>query len=139
MEREVIMSTVESPGSTVITPDGDLLIAGVRDVQAAISSVISSGKRELIIDFRKVEYLSSLGIGAILQGLRQARESGGEIKLVNVSPPLRRIFALAGIENVLDICETEEEALAGFGRQVGPIERNLLWAIRPAVEDTVAR
>lgn len=110
-------------------------MANVDGFEAAMTSAIAAGKRNLIVDLERVEYFSALGMGALLRGLRQARESGGEIKLIHVSGSLRRLFELSGLGSVLDICETEEEAVASFGEDVGPVERTLLWTIRRNKKD----
>lgn len=120
------------PSAPVVIALGeDILIANVDAFEKTLLSTADTGKRNLILDLEKVEYFSGLGIGALLRGLKRARETGGEIKLIHVSPSLRRVFDLSGLGNVLDICETEEEAMASFGHEVGRVERTLLWTIRP--------
>jgi len=122
-------SSEPSTNPIVIAPDEDILMSNVSNFEAAIESAVTTGKGHVIVDLERVEYLSSLGIGALVRSLRRAREHGGELKLINVREELLRILRLSGVANVLDICTSEEEAVAAFGANVGNVERRLLWTI----------
>lgn len=56
----------------------------------------------LVLDFRKVEFMDSSGIGLVLGRYRLMQELEGALKLINMPAHLRKVMHVAGIEN-LDI------------------------------------
>jgi anti-sigma B factor antagonist len=67
------------------------------------------------MNMAKVKYLSSAGIGALLRKKAETRESGGDIKFVNLSRTLRKTFELLGISGLLEVFDSEEAAIGSFG------------------------
>ena len=60
------------------------------------------------LDFREVTFIDSTGIGFILARYNQVQEYGGELSLRNISPSIRRLFALSGIFQIMKV-ENEKE------------------------------
>lgn len=58
--------------------------------------------RELILDFSRVEFMDSSGIGLVLGRYRLMQELEGKLVLRNLPAQIRRVMRVAGIEN-LDI------------------------------------
>ena len=53
-------------------------------------------------------FIDSTGIGFILARYNQVQEYGGELSLRNISPTIRRLFALSGIFQIMKV-ENEKE------------------------------
>ncbi len=60
----------------------------------------------LILDFSRVKFMDSSGIGLIIGRSEVARELGSEIRLVGLSNMQRRIVKLSGIEKIKNITIT---------------------------------
>ena len=58
--------------------------------------------RELILDFREVEYVSSLGLRVILE-LQKTMNEKGKMKVVNVNKTVMDIFKMTGFNKILTI------------------------------------
>ena len=58
--------------------------------------------RELILDFREVEYVSSLGLRVILE-LQKTMNEKGKMKVVNVNKTVMDIFKMTGFDKILTI------------------------------------
>lgn len=54
----------------------------------------------LVLDFEKVSFMDSSGIGLIMGRYRQISLLGGKLEVVNIPPYLERIVALSGIGNL---------------------------------------
>ncbi len=51
----------------------------------------------------------------ILRGkLREVKGHDGDIKLSNLNDHIKTIFEMVGLDEIFEICATEEEALAKF-------------------------
>lgn len=55
---------------------------------------------ELVLDFGRVEFMDSSGIGLVLGRYRLMQELGGRLILRNLPPHIRRVMRVAGIENL---------------------------------------
>jgi anti-sigma B factor antagonist len=72
------------------------------------------GVNSVLVDLHDVEFIDSIGISALVTGLKQMRAKGGDLKLIGLQPSARAIFELMMLDKVFEIYESEEEALKGF-------------------------
>ena len=59
--------------------------------------------KELILDFAKITFISSYGLKVILELYKKLKENNGELKIKNVSEPIRKSFNLVGFNKFLVI------------------------------------
>jgi anti-anti-sigma factor len=71
---------------------------------------IEQGKKRLVLDFSKVDYIASAGISAVIKTKTQVFQKGGNICLVGLQGKVREVFESAGIMDIFDIYETQKEA-----------------------------
>ncbi|MBQ5316784.1 MAG: STAS domain-containing protein [Oscillospiraceae bacterium] len=85
--------TVEASGriDTTTAPDFE---NEIKDSLASVS--------ELILDFSKVEYISSAGLRVLLSA-QKIMTKQGSMKLTNVSSEIMEIFEVTGFSDILDI------------------------------------
>lgn len=57
----------------------------------------------LTLDFGAVDFLSSLGLTALLAVHKHLRASGGRLTVVNVRPHVSEIFAVTHLTTLLDV------------------------------------
>lgn len=57
----------------------------------------------IILDFDKVEYVSSAGLRALLIGQKTAVSKGGSLKLINVTQMVMSVFEMSGFAGILSI------------------------------------
>lgn len=99
-----------------------LILRGVVDghtaktLEKAIIDVIESNICKIILDFMRVSYLGSAGIGVIIacKGKLTDRfpNQASDIVIVNPIDSVRDVFNLLEISNSISIVSTEEEAAA---------------------------
>jgi anti-anti-sigma factor len=70
--------------------------------------------RRLLIDFRRISYLSSTGFAVLFKLVSQFTSSGGQIKLCNMDPGVRLGAEIVGLDKVVQIFDNEAAALAAF-------------------------
>lgn len=72
-----------------------------RDIRLTIDSDIEKHHpSRLVLDFRRVKFMDSSGIGLIMGRYRMMQLVGGKVALVNVPPHLERIIALSGVRAI---------------------------------------
>jgi anti-sigma B factor antagonist len=87
------------------TESGDIQMSGRLDASQAekARAVLRTVEESCVIDFTDLEYISSLGLGVLLEAQKRLRDSGGGLRLRNLSEHLREVFHLAGFDNVFEI------------------------------------
>ena len=60
--------------------------------------------RQLILDFQKVEFISSAGLRVVMQAYKHMKDKGG-LLVRNVCPQVMNVFSLTGYNHVLKIEE----------------------------------
>lgn len=66
-------------------------------------AVLRTIEKSCVIDFTQLEYISSLGLGVLLEAQKRLKDAGFGLTLTNLSEHLREVFHLAGFETVFDI------------------------------------
>jgi len=83
-------------------------------LKAELIILLSKEPFRIIIDLSEVEYADSSGLGALLLGLRQAREKESGLVLLNIQKRIKDLIHIARLENVLMVFEDEQEAIESF-------------------------
>jgi anti-anti-sigma factor len=79
-----------------------------------ISALMDSGKNQIILDFRQLTLVNSAGIAHLLRAAQDARQKGGDIKVIHLKPAVRDLFLYTGIHAKIDILSDETEAIKRF-------------------------
>ena len=61
--------------------------------------------KEVIFDFNKVSFMDSAGIGLVIGRYKLANMLGGEVKVTNLTTPVRKIFEMSGILKLIPIVD----------------------------------
>ena len=61
-----------------------------------------------------METLDSSGISALLFGIRQARNNGGNLRLAGVNQGIQNILKIAQLTNAIELFDKVEDALEEF-------------------------
>jgi anti-anti-sigma factor len=70
------------------------------------------GEMHVILDFSRVEIITSPSIGALLLLQRQLSQRGWKLVLCSVRPATTCIFRVAGLDLLLELAADKSEALA---------------------------
>jgi anti-sigma B factor antagonist len=73
---------------------------------------LSTAPFPVVIDLRRVTFLSSTGLGTLVAAARRARELGCELRLVATERAVVRPIELTGLDGELIVRATLAEALA---------------------------
>ncbi|HEV3345258.1 MAG TPA: STAS domain-containing protein [Pirellulales bacterium] len=69
---------------------------------------------KLLLNFDKVDYLSSEALRVFLLLQKKMQSRGGMLKLCNVAPEIFQVFEITGLNKLFDIRPTEVDALSEF-------------------------
>src|SRR5438132_2882453 len=79
---------------------------------SALENVLKNESTNVIIDFTKIDYIDSTGIGELVGYLGKFTTQNRKLILVNPSERIMKLLKLAKLDTVFKIYNTEEEAIA---------------------------
>ncbi|HDX4047861.1 TPA: STAS domain-containing protein [Enterobacter soli] len=77
----------------------------------AITREIGEDRKDLIIDFSKIDFIDSSGLG-MLVSLLKMMNGRGEMTLCALNPNIRNMFTLTRMDRIFRICPDRASALA---------------------------
>lgn len=104
----------EVENGVVIYPYGEIDISNVSELQREITDLIEKGTANIVLNLSGVEYMDSSGIGMIAFDHVKADRNKKSLKLASVTEDVMRILNTIGLDSILAIYDTEDEALASF-------------------------
>ena len=76
-----------------------------------IKAIYDSGVKNLVVNLGQAEYISSGGLGVLIKYSNIAKDEGKTFKLASISQGIRELLKITNIVELLDIYESEKEAL----------------------------
>ena len=58
--------------------------------------------------------MDSSGLGVLVAILKLLKKNNGQMKIVELTPTIKKVFELTRLSNFFDIYDTEEDALKNF-------------------------
>lgn len=93
------MFDIRSTESGVVMMSGRLDASQAEKARAVLRTIAES----CVIDLSDLEYISSLGLGVLLEAQKRLRDAGQGLTLRNLNEHLREVFHLAGFDTVFKI------------------------------------
>jgi len=104
------METLEG-GTVKITLAGRLDVQGTQEIDLKINSYTAK-QRSIIIDMSAVNFLASIGIRTLLLVAKAVSGREGKLVLLNPDSSVTHVLQMAGIDTLIPICRTLDEARA---------------------------
>jgi anti-sigma B factor antagonist len=105
---------------TILDLSGDLDAHTSVQLERTIQELIQSQRYNLIINFSKLNYISSAGLGVFMAFIDEVRNKGGDIKFSNMPEKIYQIFDLLGFPMLYEIYDDEKEAIEKFKASAAP-------------------
>jgi anti-sigma B factor antagonist len=104
----------DADGYTLCRPIGELDAYTVSQFREALGRLSRSSK--LLIDMSGVPFVDSAGLGALIGGIRRARESGGDVAVFCNRPTLTRLLHTTGFDRIVTVSDDMDEAVAALSQ-----------------------
>lgn len=99
-------------GYVVCRPVGELDAFTVSQFRQALAELASNPR--ILIDMSGVPFVDSAGLGALIGGIRRARELGGDVAVACNRPTLTRLLHTTGFDRIVTVTDTVEAAAAAL-------------------------
>jgi anti-sigma B factor antagonist len=105
--------TTEQHATTgVVRIHGDLTPAVEDDLSAAFATASGDGTHDVVLDFARLEYMNSGGIGLLVQLLVRANRTGHRLGATGLSDHYRQIFQVTRLDEAITIHDDVEAAVS---------------------------
>ncbi|MFG1345747.1 STAS domain-containing protein [Xanthobacter autotrophicus DSM 431] len=114
-----IERTSLGPDIVLVSLDGRLDMAGAALVEPDFK-VACGAARLLLVDLSRTPFMASIGIRLLLAGAKGLHKKGGEMRLFACDPQVEKVLRSTGVDQLVTIHATRDEALAVAGVGSGP-------------------
>ncbi len=95
----------------IIRTKGEYNMEVVAELSKVFREVLELGFNQLVLDCTRISYISSTGVGLLLEAHKLAKERKGVLVLFGVVSSVYSVLHLLGFTSYLNIVNTEKEAL----------------------------
>jgi len=99
---------------TIIRISGDVDEEGVKELRIALVECLRENAYNVIVNLSGMKFISYMGVGVLVERLRQFRSYNGDMKLVGLNLYTQRLFRMTGVTNLFETFETESQAVQGL-------------------------
>ena len=109
------LSTRTHQDVTILYPEGKITLGdGDQELGEAVRTALNDGSKKILINFEKVSYLDSSGVGELVGCYTSIKGKGGELRICGMNSRIFSLITMTSLHSVFDVKDTEAEALAGF-------------------------
>jgi anti-anti-sigma factor len=110
------VTTTDINGISVVrVSEAKLTYPLLTDFVTAVTTLIETGNKRIIVDLGHVSYVDSATIGCLMDLYRQASAGGGALKLAGVQKRVETMLTMTGAHNFLEVHADQASAVASFG------------------------
>jgi len=112
----MVIDKREKNNVVIFDIEGEIRRSDITDVtlHQLVKDELERGKKQILLNFEKVDFIDSFGVGEILASYISTHNLGGKLKLARISKKLFLIFQVTMLTKVLDIFDEEDLALRSF-------------------------
>ena len=98
----------------VLHCEGELDTQTSPNAQDQLNQLIEEGVRKVLVNFEKLEYISSAGLSVLLAAAKQLKAVDGELRVCGLNEVVKEVFDISGFVTILKVFGSESEALENF-------------------------
>lgn len=99
-----------SSGVVVVLPAGRLNMVAAPQLREQLHNLVQAGNTRLVVDLSGVETIDSSGLGALISGLKAARQSGGDLRIAAPGEQAVTVLELTNLNRVLKSFPSADDA-----------------------------
>jgi anti-sigma B factor antagonist len=84
------------------------------DAQTRLTQLIEEGETKILVNFEKLDYISSAGLRVLLVAAKQLKTADGELRICSLNEVVKEVFEISGFTTIFKVFGNESKALEGF-------------------------
>jgi anti-anti-sigma factor len=105
------IKTSSDAGIATLTISGTVDTRASADFEAALKKAVEGGVNRAILDFAKVDLITSAGIRVLVMFAKRLQSAGGGLVMCSLTPDVLRVFEISGLASQFKIAPTRAEAV----------------------------
>ena len=101
--------------STIVAVTGSVDALTAAELSKVLTNQIQEGHANLVVDLIGVEFMSSAGLRSLLGAVKEARSSGGDLRITSTNPGIDKVLKMSGFHNIAKVFPSQTEAISSFG------------------------
>jgi anti-anti-sigma factor len=93
----------------VLKPSGIFDGTKASEFRQEINDLVQEGIKYILIDLKKVSFMDSSGLGALVLILKTVRTAGGRLFLTSINEQIKMLFELTNMDKVFEIISDKED------------------------------
>jgi len=85
-------------------------------LRAVVCDLLSKGRNQILLNLGAVDYIDSMGLGALVGVFTSVRKQGGDLKLLNLKNKVTDVMQITKLYTVFDIMNDEAAGVKSFGQ-----------------------
>ena len=85
-------------------------------LKRSVVDCIEAGHSRLVVDLSEAGFIDSTAIGVLVASLKRLQESGGSLVVVCTNENVRSIFELVGLDEVITLHRSRDDAISALAR-----------------------
>ena len=99
----MIFNIKEQNGSVLATFSGRLDTPAAVKAQQEINPLLEQADKEIVLDCKDLEYISSSGLRLFLTIRKETASKGGKVIIENINDEIKKVFMMTGFFNLFEI------------------------------------
>ena len=94
-------TSTDPHGVTVVVSRGRLNMVAARTLRTLLADLVEQGSTRLVVDLEETSFIDSSGLGALISGLKAARQVGGDLRIARPTAEVVSVLELTNLDKVL--------------------------------------
>jgi len=101
----------QDPEATVLAVSGAVGMMETEPFKQHLEQLLAEHPSVLVLELSQLQFISSMGLGAIIAAHLNARRAGCILRLVHPSKQVREVLQITNLTKILPLYESVEQAL----------------------------
>jgi anti-sigma B factor antagonist len=100
---------------TILDISGRIVLGDETEaLRRSVRELIAKDKKKIVLNLAGIDYIDSSGVGELVASFTAVRNSGGELKLLNLTQKVQDVLNVTKLYTVFDIKDDEFKAVKSF-------------------------
>jgi anti-sigma B factor antagonist len=96
---------------TIVRVVGELDASSSIALDQELAALMQAQSQSILVDCTSLQYISSAGLGVFMSYIQEMEQNNIQLVLFGLSPKVKNVFEILGLDQLLPITETKELAL----------------------------
>jgi anti-sigma B factor antagonist len=104
----------ERDGWQVLRLAGEVDVATAPRLRDRLVQLVTTGPATVVVDLSGVTFIDSMGLGALVSGLKRARAHDGDLRLAGASDHVAKVLAITRLDQAFVVAPDVDAAVSGL-------------------------